>query len=234
MLVVTTPASSLFLTTREKVLSEWVGKVPDDDIVDLAISAASRTISTWCRREFVQQVYTERLEAPERRRLVLQESPVLDSPVPVVTADGESVTAFDVYVDTGILYRNDGATWTGPVSYGGPMGASLMAFDRELTLLVVYTAGWITREMDPATMDLPGDIEDSAIYFAIQLIKSTQGKPVGDSKGVRIGEFSVDFPAADSMTGSGSGYWAESIGDPALTSMPLRIRRALLPYRRWL
>ena len=88
--------------------------------------------------------------------------------------------------------------------------------------------------MDSVNFTLPGDVEKAAIYFAIQLIKSDQGKPIGDAKGVKIGKFKVDFPAADAMTGSGSGYWAESVGDPYIVYMPLQVRRALLPYRNWL
>jgi len=232
MIIVDTPASSLMLTTRAMLLKEWVGVEPDLDLVDLAILSASRTISTWCRREFVQQVYTERLEAPERRKLVLSEYPIKESPVPVVTADGEAVTNFDVYSNTGMLYRNDGYAWTGPTQWGGPLGASVLAYDREPTILATYTAGWITREMDAVNYDLPGDVEDSAIYFAIQLLKSNSGQPLGDPTGVKIGNFTTFFPSADSMSGSGSGYWAESIGDPMISWIPLRVRRALLPYRK--
>ena len=235
LIKITTPASSQMLTTREMVLEAWVGKDPDSDLVDLAILSASRTISTWCRREFIQQVYTERLEAPERRNLVLSEYPVLESPVPVVTADGDAVTSFEVYGDKGFLYRSDGYAWTGPTQWGGLLGASPLAYDREPTIVALYTAGWITRamaEIDTTTADLPGDIEDSTIYFAIQLLKSNAGKPLGDPTGVKIGNFTTFFPSADSMSGSGSGYWAESIGDPMLSWMPLRVRRALLPYRK--
>lgn len=233
MITITTPASTRDLTTAEYVLKEWKGKDPDTDLLALMISAASETMALWCRREFVQQVYTELAEASERRKQVLTAYPIVTPPTPVVTVSGDAVTNFDVYVDQGWLWKNDGTIWTGPTPVGGPLGASVLAYDRNPEVEVVYTAGWVTRAMNPAAIDLPADLEDAAIYFAIQLLKSSMAKPVGDSMGVTIGQFKTQFPAADSMTGSGSGYWAEALGDPSIPWMPLRVRRVLMQYRRF-
>ena len=232
MINVITPASSRDLTTREMILKEWVGTEPDTDLVDIMITAASNTMAKWCRREFVQQEYEELLEAPERRKICLKEYPVLDTPVPVVESDGEAVTNFDVYSNTGILFKNDDTYWTGPTPTGGLLGSSVLASDRRPTIKVTYTAGWITRAIDPVTMDLPADIEDAAIYFTIQLIKSSKAKPIGDINSIKIGKFKVEAPEADSITGSGSGYWAEALGDPSVPWIPLRVRRVLMHYRK--
>ncbi|RLA40972.1 MAG: hypothetical protein DRR06_16700 [Gammaproteobacteria bacterium] len=232
MIEITTPASSRDLTTSAELLKHWVGKQPDLDVVNLAITSASINIAHWCRREFVQQEYMEYLEAPERIRLVIAESPIIS--VSEVIVSGDPVTDYTIFEKSGILLRNDGVPWTGPVVMGGAFGTDVLVSEGLLSITVDYIAGYTTRAMDEANMDLPADLELAAITYAIELINMTLEKPIGDPMSVKVGGFTTEYSDTDTMTGSGSGYWAEAVGDPSMLWLPLPVRRVLMAYRRTL
>lgn len=230
MIEIINPASSRDLTTQDMILQRWVGKAPDSDVVDFAIASASITIAHWCRREFVQQEYVELIEAPDRVRLLLAESPIIS--VSEVLASNEVVTDYSIASRKGILLRDDYMPWTGPVALGGLFGNDVLVSEKLLSIKATYVAGWITRKMDEANMTLPADVEDACIEFATELIKMANDEPIGDPALVKVGNFTTEFGATDTMTGSGSGYWAEAVGDPTMLWLPLKVRRVLMLYRR--
>jgi len=230
MIKIIDPATSRDLTTSDMVLSRWVGKEPDADHIAFAIASASETIARWCRREFVQQEYEELLEAPERVKLLLAESPIIS--VSEVLVTGDPVTDYAIFAQQGILLRDEYLPWTGPVRTGGLFGNDILVDDLPLSIKVTYISGWITRVMDEPTMTLPPDVEDATIEFATELLKMQKDEPIGDPASVKIGNFTTEFGATDTMTGSGSGYWAEAVGDPTMLWLPLKVRRVLMLYRR--
>lgn len=232
MIEITTPASTIDLTTQDMVLDRWVGVEPDADVVDFAIASASRTIARWCRREFVRQEYTELLSAPDRSKLLLAESPIVS--VSEVLSGGDPVTDYSINSSAGILLKDDYGVWTGPVRYGGLFGTDELVSDPPLSLSVTYISGWITRSMDAVDFNLPADVEDACIEFATELLKMEKDEPVSDPSSIKIGGFTTEYSPTDTMTGSGSGYWAEAVGDPSLLWLPLRVRRILMLYRRTL
>ena len=232
MIEIITPASSRDLTTQNMILQRWVGKAPDSDVVDFAIASASATIAGWCRREFVQQEYVELLEAPDRVRLLLSESPIIS--VSEVLASDDAVTDYSIHAKSGILLRDNYLPWTGPVATGGLFGNDILVSEKLLSIKATYIAGWVTRKMDEINMTLPADVEDACIEFATELIKMANDEPIGDPALVKVGNFTTEFGATDTMTGSGSGYWAEAVGDPSMLWLPLKVRRVLMLYRRTL
>lgn len=174
------------------------------------------------------------MEAPERFKLLLGEKPI--TAVASVDNDGEAISSddYEIWANNGFLLKTDDAPWTGPVHVGGPLGVSVLAYDRFPGITVEFTSGWVTRTMDSENITLPGEVEATATYYAHQVVKNFMDKSAGEASAVGIGKFRTEFPSIDAMVGSGSGYWAESLGDPSLVWMPLRVRVELLHYRRWI
>lgn len=232
MISVTVPASTLDLTTEDQVRLGWTGAPVSSDGIPEAIAAASRLTALWCRREFCEQTYEEVMEASDRYKIVLSERPVTD--VTSVENDGEPVTEFRTFEHEGILLKTDKIPWVGPVAFGGPLSQSPRFQDRWPSLTIVYTAGWISRAMDPVAYNLPADVEEAVIIIVRDMIKNDKEESTGDLMKTKVGNFDVEYGASDSMTGSGSGYWAQAIGDPAYLWIPLEARRILMSYRRLL
>jgi len=231
MIEITTPASTRDLTTAEYVLRKWTGDDPDSELLADAISAASGFCAKWCRREFVLQEYEESIEAPERLKVVLSESPV--TAVDTVVSDGDAITNYKIYEKLGILEKTDSFPWTGPIRMGGPLGASMLVYDRESSLVINYTAGYITRAM-VGTRNLPDDLEDAVAYLAREILKSDLGITAGEAIETKVGNFHTINMPDDSMQASGAGYWAETVGDVTMTWIPMRVRRVFLLYRRFM
>lgn len=234
MLEITTPASTRDLTTSEYVLRKWTGQKPDPDLVSDVISSASCFCASWCRREFVNQGYTELIEASERLKLVLSAKPITE--VTSVEINGSAITDFKVLGSTAMLMKTDGYPWTSPVRLGGLFGRTPIAFDRELSVEVVYTAGYVTRAMtvDEDDITLPFDLEDSVAYLVRETIKQDMGMSAGEAIEKRVGNFQAAYGNPDPMMASGAGYWAETIADPSIVFLPNRVRRVWLLYRRFM
>lgn len=232
MIEITSASSTPDLTTEDRVLDGWLAAPSDTSGVPAAITSASRLVALWCRREFCSQSYEETLPAPGRMKLVLSERPV--TAVATVTNDGDAVTEYKIYEQSGILYKTDKYPWIGPIALGGMLGRSVMVTDIEPVLVVNYTAGYITRAMDVDNFNLPAEIEGATIEIAREIIKRDRGEAVGDITRNKTGNFDVEYGLHDTMTGAASGYWADAIGDPAYLWIPLVARRALMHHRRML
>ncbi len=234
MIEITVPAVTYDLTTPDRVLVGWKGAPRNTEAIPYAISAASRLACHWCRREFARQTYTEALEAPYRKRLVLQESPV--NLVVSVEVDGDPIAPdqYKVFGQAGMLLRTDKHPWVGPVEFGGYFGMSPEFNDQSLDIIVEYEAGYVSRAEDENSMDLLPEIEEAVVETTRDIVSKGMGQATGDVTKTKVGSFETEYGLSDSMVGSGSGYWANSIGDPSLLWLPLSARRLLLPHRRLL
>lgn len=232
MLEVVTPATNLDLVTVAMVN----GYGADSDVIAMSVSAASRMVCHWCKREFSQQSYKERLEAPERIKVVLSESPIVS--VSAADNDGESISDYDIMSSSGMLLRTDDIPWAGPVTYGGPLGASPLIYDRAPKLVIEYIAGYIsqanTGDSISGSVVLPKDLERAVIDLAEQLLLMSLGEASGQANLVKVGRFTTEYGIRDVLNSVASGFWAEIVGEVDFTMMPLNVRRALMPYRRML
>ncbi len=232
MIEIITPAPTLDLTTSSMFIDRWEGDIPSDEVISMSISSASRTASLWCRREFSKQEYVEKLSPTFTTRLELTESPVTE--IDHVSIEGSVVDNWDIDHQKGELIRTERKMWATRPLFGGLFGDEPIMTDMPLAIEVQYTAGYVSRAVDPVAYNLPADLEEAVLIMAIESAKSAADKPIGYAQDVRVGSFGVKYGTVDSMTGSGSGYWAESIGDPSTLWLPMLARRILLNYRRLL
>lgn len=196
-LVVTTPATSNRLTTKEHVRGDLNIKSGKDDVyIDRLIDSVSDAVTQYCERVFAQQSYTLTLSTDHRPSSSqfwnLRESiPLWPSPVTTVT----SVTENAVALVSGADYVAD----LGPPPPTPPMPAALYRLDSNgnprtwprLSIVIAYAAGYTLPSQTKAgeTYTLPRSLEDVVIrlikdrYFARDrdsLLRSESVPGVGD------------------------------------------------------
>jgi hypothetical protein len=149
----------------------------NDKQIERNINSASNLVSKYCNRRFIADTYTEYHYGSGRQRLVLDQYPVnqitsvkVDSAA--LTAGTDYVTSDQTYLDQGIVFKNDGWTWSGYLT--GLVGEPTAPVDN---IEVVYSAGYT---LEPETSrTLPYDLEDAVISMAADLYGEQQDGTVG-------------------------------------------------------
>jgi hypothetical protein len=224
MLQVVTPADSFDLTTTEAVVSGWSDASSFDTAdIDNAVTVASKFVQAWCKKWFVVQTYKEYLESTFLPQLVLSEYPILD--ITSITVDGEAV-------DLGVI------------EYEGFRGGMVIRTDNKVFAARRYSVGFlhslspgrsnfndIVVDYEAGYSSIPEDLQRAVIVIVRHSLKADKESPAGEIIRTKVGNFETEYQGVDPMSGSGSGYWAESIGDPTIMFIPIEARRILLSYR---
>lgn len=185
MLTVLTPATETKLTTVERLQAE---------LTDLSnakaasvIAEASAAIVRYTGRPFAQEGYEETVAGYGGNYLMLSRTPVVGTPV--VLQNAEPITDFTVEEPAaGILRRDAGWAWTAAV--GWALTEYVVPNSEDPLFKVTYTAGYILPD-DPATRDLPEDIERACIDLARAYWLARARDPAVASK--RLGDFAISY-----------------------------------------
>ncbi|MEW9702831.1 phage head-tail connector protein [Paenibacillus sp. SI8] len=166
------------LARAKSLLSIPIEDTSQDDAISLVIEMATNIIETHCKRIFKKQSHSEKLSTLQEpfqfslqplTKLVLRQYPVHS--MDTFTVLGESMTDYELFSDSGILYRQSG--W--------PRG--------EYIIEASYTAGYITPDI--ATQEQPVNLPKSLEMACILLIQTLMRAPGVTSE--RVGDLAVTY-----------------------------------------
>lgn len=228
MIKVVTPAASHDLIEVSDVTSGW-GDASSFENTDIAtaITAASLFIRGWCSRNFISQEYKEYCAPTFDSLLYPREKPVTE--IASVSISDSAIDLDNIefgFEDGGILLKND-LTWNSRVIHPGFLAPHQLPNSAVRDIEIQYTAGY-------ALADVPADLKRACVVIVRHALKAEAGQPAGEVLKTKAGAFETEYQGTDAMTGSGSGYWAETLGDPTMMWIPVEARRTLVKYRRFM
>ena len=146
---VTTPAKNVSLTTLARLKEELaITTTENDAALEATIRRSTAAVEAYCHRTFAREVVSETVGCYGGPFLQLNRYPV--ATVSSVTFDDNVWTDYSLYDKAaGVLYRQNGWTWTAQSYSGLTGGGSFADFGapipgtEEPLLEVEYTAGWL-------------------------------------------------------------------------------------------
>ena len=152
--------SQYALTTLQTIKDELgITDTSLDGFLERKINSMSEAIEKYCGRYFAKRTVTVKLPAPSGLDLILPDYPI--TTVSEVKLDGTAITDYEVYGDTGQLWRETG--WS--TEYYRRGIAQDLVLSTEKIIEVTYTTGYVTETQATANnpRTLPYELENYCI-----------------------------------------------------------------------
>ncbi len=160
-LTITTPASSVKLTSLEIVKAELdIADSSEDIEIARFIDQASKFIPNYTNRVFAREVITEKIGSVGEQILMLERTPIVS--VSQIRHSGTTIgsTTFDIDdADAGLLFREVG--WTDTVIYTSFITPIRTRFAKK-NWEIDYTAGYILHGSTEGDPNIPEDLTRAA------------------------------------------------------------------------
>jgi hypothetical protein len=242
---VTTAATTRNLTTEARVILHLGGT--SDALLTLLVRAASRSIVSYCQREFAREAVTEMFPAYGGPFVQLSRTPIVS--VTAVRQEGTALTDWAVHDRTeGTLYRRAGWGWTAQrdlglggrqrwPGYGFPMPSTEEPqFDAD------YVGGYLlpgqSRTATVSVQASDQSFNDSGNGFPLLLRAGDVVEAVGWSSAPNLGRFVVSgTPTSGKIQVSGAALVDEVAGASKgleLSNLPEDVEKACIEaVRAW-
>lgn len=164
--------------------------------IERYINSISQGVSKYCNRNFIKDTYTEYQRGSGRQRLLCNQYPInyitsvtVDDSTASLTAGTDYITSNASYLASGIIFKEDGWTWSGYEL--GLVGELTAPLDNTK---IIYSAGYTLSPESSRT--LPYDLENAVIDM-ITVLYQQQDNQSNGLKSLKQGELTYTWKDTD-------------------------------------